>query len=864
MKRILTTILTICLAPLAAPAQLPPPPAESGMADWAFPWADDVPGVMSAADLNEKPAGKQGPITVKDGRFFAGPNRIKFVGVNVCFAACFPPKEKADAIAKRLAGYGVNIVRFHHMDMQTFPSGIFADRGMEKLSPEALDRLDYFVFALKQQGVYTNLNLHVSRWWSKTKGWPNADKLQSYDKQLDIFHPDLIAANKQYARDLLTHVNPYTKTTYAAEPAVAAVEINNEDTLFLWGGEQGLADMPEPYAGMLKKLWNEWLVKKYATRDKLAAAWAQGAEPIGAELIESPKDAPNRWFAEQHGTAKMVLAPKADIGHEGDGTGIKIDVVDGTDWHLQYSRSGIRLKKGGFYTLAIAAFGMKDEKSRSFPLGVSVGMAHAPWANLGLQKRVTLYDLTPQSELITLGFVATADDDNARVALQLGASTGTVVIARVSLREGGRTGLRDVEHLAAANVARGGMGGGDSPSRSRDWYDFLQQTDEAYFVGMREWLRTELGVKAPITGTIGLGMLGTKSQRTMDFVDAHAYWDHPRFPRRQWDFADWVIDNKPMVDDLAGATLWPLAATRVHGKPFTVTEYNHAAPNDWQAECVPMIFAYAAMQDWDAVYLFDYSGDASFEKQKMPGFFSIEGNLSKMAALPLARRIFEATRPLRPYTAVEVSDEKILETASPYFYRQWPFLNEVMGVQPPLQTALSVVFDGMERPPQATMPPDKRLRWSAGGAGTGQYILADDSAAVFVGFAKGGPVIDAGPMRITKLDTPFAAIQLVPAKPGESIANADRLLLSAIARIGNSGMGWDEKRTTVSDRWGKPPAKFEVVRADVELAVSQAMEVWAVGADGKRTKQVPAVHADGKLKFSIGGEATVWYEIVKK
>ena len=54
---------------------------------------------------------------------------------------------------------------------------------------------------------------------------------------MDVFHPDLIAANKRYARDLLTHVNAYTKARYADEPAVAMVEINNEDTIFLWGGE---------------------------------------------------------------------------------------------------------------------------------------------------------------------------------------------------------------------------------------------------------------------------------------------------------------------------------------------------------------------------------------------------------------------------------------------------------------------------------------------------------------------------------------------------------------------------------------------------------------------------------------------------
>src|SRR5207249_4479233 len=111
-------------------------------------------------------------------------------------------------------------VRLHHMDFFPFPDGIWADAKLETLSLQAMDRLDYFVAALKKQGIYSDLNLHVSRRWSKAHDWPNADKLPGFDKMLDLFHPDLIAAQKQYARDLLTHVNAYTKTRYADEPAI--------------------------------------------------------------------------------------------------------------------------------------------------------------------------------------------------------------------------------------------------------------------------------------------------------------------------------------------------------------------------------------------------------------------------------------------------------------------------------------------------------------------------------------------------------------------------------------------------------------------------------------------------------------------
>ena len=66
-----------------------------------------------------------------------------------------------------------------------------------------------------------------------------------------------------------------------------------------------------------------------------------------------------------------------------------------------------------------------------------------------------------------------------------------------------------------------------------------------------------------------------------------------------------------MSDDPAGATLFPLAASRLAGKPFTVSEYNHSAPNDYQAECIPQLASFAAAQAWDGVWVYSYAHDAA-------------------------------------------------------------------------------------------------------------------------------------------------------------------------------------------------------------------------------------------------------------
>src|SRR5208283_3135369 len=100
------------------------------------------------------------------------------------------------------------------------------------IDPKRLERLDYLIFQFKRNGIYVDINLHVSRWLGVAEGFVAQKQRPNYDKGLDNFEPRMIDLQKKYARDLLAHVNPYTDSRYAAEPAVAFVEINNENALF--------------------------------------------------------------------------------------------------------------------------------------------------------------------------------------------------------------------------------------------------------------------------------------------------------------------------------------------------------------------------------------------------------------------------------------------------------------------------------------------------------------------------------------------------------------------------------------------------------------------------------------------------------
>src|SRR5207253_6708512 len=68
----------------------------------------------------------------------------------------------------------------------------------------------------------------------------------------------------------------------------------------------------------------------------------------------------------------------------------------------------------------------------------------------------------------------------------------------------------------------------------RDWLRFLWATEDAYWQAMQRYLKEDLGVRGVVMGTI-VGCSTPNLMARFDAVDAHAYWQHPHFPGRQWD-----------------------------------------------------------------------------------------------------------------------------------------------------------------------------------------------------------------------------------------------------------------------------------------------------------------------------------------
>jgi len=802
--------------------------------------------------------------------FRRGGRDVRIWGVNLCFGANFPTHEDAPYVAQRLAAAGVNSIRCHHLDTARWPRGIWNAQDGKTIEPQALERLDYFINELAQRGIFVNLNLHVGRAHSQYLGLPRTGT--EFDKIAGIFTPALIEAQKQYAKDLLTHVNPYRGSVrYADDPAVAFVEITNEDSLFMWGAEETLRTLPQPYAGILSGRFHSWLHQRYSSDEALRAAWAQGTQPLGDNLLqnsafadgETKRGLPEHWSVEQHEGCRASLSRPQNL--PSGAIQVEIGQADNTEWHLQLTQGGFALVEGQYYTVSFQASSVQP---RAINCGVS--QAHESWANLGLFRRV---NLGPEWKKFSLGFTATAGDKNARISFGFSGDATMFCLVQVELRPGGQMGLAPGESANAGNVSL--FQENESTPRIFDRMVFLAETEKAYFDSMRSYVKKDLGCGALVTGTIVFGPLGLYAQSDMDYIDSHSYWQHPTFPGRPWDSTNWRIEQRPMTDHPEQATLFRIAAERLAGKPFTLSEYNHPAPLDAQAECVPMVASFAAAQNWDAVWLFDYSGSANdWNRQTMSGYFDIDTNPAKWGFVRAGAAIFnngwgtvdkQSGRGERSFAPIDRSVMAVAKMQVKYGDDMLRLLTGTSGIrrEAMLQTQILGwrLGDSGLTPQTASVESQGQLKWSVDTNARGLYqatgprLPADGTGAgqvqVYTGHALRFETATEGRIRITAPD--FVALTITP------LGTGDKVLITACGRCENTGMQFTPDRRTVGRNWGHAPVQIEPVRGRLVVPDGQ-WTCHALAPDGSPKQQVPVSYENGQGMLTLAPEyGTMWY-----
>ena len=695
--------------------------------DGMFPFVpsyDSPDNVVNMSHLLEAPAGKDGRIRVADGHFVNDKGRVKLHATNLTGPANFPTHEEADRLAARLARFGINCVRLHYFDSSygTFmlpkEQGIIDESGetRRKLDPARRDRQDYLVAQFKKRGIYVNINLHVARQLGAAdgiksgSGWAN--------KGMNQFFPRLIDLQKEYAKELLSHVNPYTGMSYLKDPVVAVVELNNEEALWRLYKKGGLDSRDDVYGKCFKKLWSGWLVKESATTEKAREAWKLAEKPL----------------------------PYLD----------KFRIENG-DYPLVHSK-----------------------RSR------------APEA------------------------------------------------------------------------------------MKRDFYQFVTDVEHDYWTGMRAYLKNDLGLEAPVAAT-QLGYSTTFLQAEMDYVDNHAYWCHPSVK------TEWRIGNKAMVNNTA-SRIRDLAAQRVHGKPYTISEYNHPYPNFYGAEGQPMLRAYGALQGWDGVFEYSYNNRQNAEPDRNEYFFSMAARTDVLAHFPACAAMYlrgDVKESAAPYIANLPYNEFFDRLVKKGSIAQGivSATDQKVPNQLALERRVAVDLTAKSKTIDCHIPDEAQTTFTsdtgeivldASTPGAGVWTVNTPNTKVFSGFPK-GRTFDLGGVKLaigeTKLGWATVSLTSHDATGFGENGRPARILLTSTGLCHNGGAKFTHDGDFIHCRgadWGTGKTVNEGIPATVTLpSKASATKCWALDERGERAKSVQVeADADDHAVVKISPAfRTVWYEI---
>ncbi|MFH1442072.1 MAG: carbohydrate binding domain-containing protein [Candidatus Omnitrophota bacterium] len=760
----------------------------------------------------DAPAGKHGFTEVKDGHFyFKDGTRAKFWGTNLCFSACFPSKKQAEFIAERLAFFGFNAVRLHHMDFYFEPEGIFKDtcpvyrhaqmKKTRELSPQQLDKLDYLIYQLKSRGIYIDMNLLVSRHFTEADEITDADKLGMAAKPVSMFDLKLIQLQKKYAQELLTHYNKYTRHKYCDDPAIALIEITNENSIInAWYKNQlngplfGLKknSIPESYSKRLNLFWNEWLKKKYQREQNVKNAWfslqqSSDSEEIAVKKITSQQKLlnENNWVVEKHKDTACVKKTS------GNNTILSVKKISNIPWHVQYYNGSINIEKNKNYLFEITAKANKEYK-----IDISCKQNYSPWNNLGLSETI---QLTPESRTFKIPFTAGDNCANARVTLIIGCSTETITIENISLKQITGNEIINIKDISGFNFPRPlqSLKAFYSPQAIKDVKAFYIELEKKYFTGMTNFLKNNLNIKVPITGIGGYSKTeDILAQEPCDFLDVHTYWDHPVFPGKPWDRNNFTIHNKSTLtqkdNEILKNLLKKIDILKEYKessesicllKPLTISEWNHCYPNQYAYETPLFLAAEGVKNNWDGLFQFAFKHRLPQKTafNRINSYFDIMNNPQQLILNSLASFIFLNNNPV-----------------------------------------LTDIDNGM-------------------------LTISSTAIKAAVGFIKNRPLNFNG-LSVTSDQDGVIAI----------LKETNGFLITAISEVKNTQSKWINPSKF---HWGKEPVLLKKMNLQVRNAGDKEITVYELNNQGSRGKKITTTKQETQISFSTKKAESPWFEI---
>ena len=420
--------------------------------------------------------------------------------------------------------------------------------------------------------------------------------------------------------------------------------------------------------------------------------------------------------------------------------------------------------------------------------------------------------------------------------------------------------------------------------KKKEFAEFLYEVKANANRRMAKRLK-DAGVHALISGGNWWDNMAQAYEReALEVVDNHGYGDHPQPSYQKLPFhvnqASDIKSGNPTYNE-------PMmkAPTRILGKPFTITEYNYCPPNKFRGDGGVMMGAYAALQDWDALYRFAWSHarDPMFKDSSLSGFDICRDPIGQLTerqvVLMFGRRDVSPAKNTYGYGVTKGEafggglGDMWARGLFPHPFTQLGYTSRIgsftagKGETPKLacaKTWTAATKGDIPKFSGETVSDTKEIRINTK---IGDMAINSPRTAAVCSIDRHD--LSAGPLSVAGAST-FCSVS-ASAMDGAALAKSRRVLILHITDVVNTDMAFTNPSRTDTKAWGKLPYLAKTGIAKVTLKNSnEGLSVYALASDGTRLRRVPSKYVDGAYRFVAkvaAGEGanapTMMYELAK-
>lgn len=318
---------------------------------------------------------------------------------------------------------------------------------------------------------------------------------------------------------------------------------------------------------------------------------------------------------------------------------------------------------------------------------------------------------------------------------------------------------------------------------------------------------------------------------------------------------------------------------KLYDRAYTITEWNATIPNPFACETILMMPAFASMQNWSP-FLFAWNEGVAQETliDRLRTVKYLRDNrtfdlneqpfmLYSLPAMSIMMRRGDITEPTEGFYPERFTNEEIYDTALQNYKSDYTY---------GLVGKTGVAFDGISY--DESINSNEVLRLKTIGDKTGVYdsitgemrtdlnnklfLLKTDCTQAATGYLENKD-IELSDVKLGNIKTKFATVILTSLSE-DSLKECDSMLLTAVSRHRN----WEQILTEQSNKFLSTnfgPIIMEQIIGDVVLKSYDDFKVYALGGDGRRTRELETSKTDeGYTKFSLTrDDETINYEIVR-